>query len=302
MTKSRMLRSRSPARVALRRGARLAEQPLEHRARIDLHRQRRRRRAPGDRVGVGAAVSGRARADVAGEVLRRQFERREGRVLTDLRGHDLIDRDAGENVLGLRALRSHTGEPPCRADRVIATRRGRPDQVRDHHDRVAEWFERLQRRRELESRSDAGRRPRFHDRAVGNEHRPEACARLRRRLRERGDRRHHRVEQRQRDRGADSAQERSPRQMRSWSRYSTHVTIKEIPCNASRWAVIGIGPEFLLFTFIRNGSLLTMASTTAENRYLFAAAMIAQPSEPWACPDTSIHARAHRSSFFRPSS
>ena len=73
-----------PSRGALRRAAGLAEQPLEHRARIDLHRQRRRRRAPRDRVGVGAAVSRRARADVAGEVLGGELERRKRRVLPDL--------------------------------------------------------------------------------------------------------------------------------------------------------------------------------------------------------------------------
>ena len=62
--KSRMLRSCLEPRQPRRRigAVAAAEQPLEHRARVVLHRQRRRRRAPGDRVGVRAAVAGVARA------------------------------------------------------------------------------------------------------------------------------------------------------------------------------------------------------------------------------------------------
>ena len=59
--KSSMLRSvrmprqpRSPCRAA-------AEHPLEHDARVDLHRQRRRRRLPVERVHVRAAVARRRR-------------------------------------------------------------------------------------------------------------------------------------------------------------------------------------------------------------------------------------------------
>ena len=62
LTESRMLLSAAcaPTRCAAR--ARPAEQPLEHHARVDLHRQRRRRRLPRDRVHVGAAVAARRSA------------------------------------------------------------------------------------------------------------------------------------------------------------------------------------------------------------------------------------------------
>ena len=68
------------------------------------------------RVHVGAAVAGVAAADVAGEVLGRQLERRERRVLADLLGDDLVDRDAGADVLGLGPLRRsrRSATPPTR--------------------------------------------------------------------------------------------------------------------------------------------------------------------------------------------
>ena len=97
-TKSRMLRSSRMRARALLGGVAAAEHPLEQDARVDLHRQRRRRRLPAQRVGVRAAVAGRARAEQRGEVLGGHLERRERRVLADLLGDDLIDRDAEPEV------------------------------------------------------------------------------------------------------------------------------------------------------------------------------------------------------------
>jgi hypothetical protein len=51
-----------------RRRAGVAEQALEHRTRVVLHRQRHRRCAPGDRVRVGAAQAARALAGIARSV------------------------------------------------------------------------------------------------------------------------------------------------------------------------------------------------------------------------------------------
>ena len=65
----------------------VAEQPLEHHARVDLRRQRLRRRRPRDRVGVGAAVAPVAVAEVAG-VLDAELQRRQDRVLPVLAGDD----------------------------------------------------------------------------------------------------------------------------------------------------------------------------------------------------------------------
>ena len=207
-----MLRSRRIPIGALSRVARFAEQALEDDARVDLHRERRRWRAPRDRVRVGAAVSGGARADVAGEVLGGQLQGRKWRVLPDLPRHDLIDRDARQDVLRLSALRADAREPAGRADGMVSARRRGPDEIRDHHEAVAKRLERLQDWRQLQAGSGVHRGPRFHDGAVRNEDGAEPRARRRRRLRQRGERRHHRIEQRQRHRRADAAKERATRQ------------------------------------------------------------------------------------------
>jgi hypothetical protein len=103
---------RSPVpRLPLRSSAWAPEHALEHDPGVDLHRQRRRRRAPGDRVRVRATESAGARADIAGEVGRGQLEGREGRVLADLFRDDLIDAGAGVNVFGFGPLRIDARQP-----------------------------------------------------------------------------------------------------------------------------------------------------------------------------------------------
>ncbi len=92
------------ARQALGRVAAIAEQSLENHARIDLHGQRLRGRAPGDRIHVSAAIADVADAHQSG-VLDAQFERRQRRVLADLLGRDLIDGGAGANVFAFGAQR-----------------------------------------------------------------------------------------------------------------------------------------------------------------------------------------------------
>ena len=71
VTASRMLRWVSMRRRRLVGGGAVSEHPIEHDARIDLHRHRRRRRAPGNRVHVGAAEPDVARSDQAAVVLDR---------------------------------------------------------------------------------------------------------------------------------------------------------------------------------------------------------------------------------------
>ena len=137
-------------RAALLGRARLAEQPFEHHARVDLHRQRRRRRAPADRVRVDAAEADRARADIAREVLRGQLQRRKRRVLADLLGDHLIDRGVGADVLRFGAFGVHAGQPSGRADGVIAGRRAGAGEIADHDQRIAESLERFEARRKIE--------------------------------------------------------------------------------------------------------------------------------------------------------
>ena len=134
----------------------VSEHPVEHDARIDLHRHRRRRRAPGNRVHVGAAEADVARSDQAAVVLDGQFERRQQRVLADFRRGDLIDRHAGVDVGAVGALGMNAVQKDGRAACVIAAvvagtlRAGHGvGQIADDHDLILVRLERRQDRREL---------------------------------------------------------------------------------------------------------------------------------------------------------
>ena len=81
----------------------VAEHALEHDLRIDLHRQRTRRRLPGNRIRVDAAVALTAVARVRARVLDGQLQRRQQRLLADPLRDDLIDRGARLDV-GTRRL------------------------------------------------------------------------------------------------------------------------------------------------------------------------------------------------------
>ena len=118
VTASRMLRSSCDAREPLGRAAALAEHPLEHLARIDLHRQRRRRRAPRERVHVDAAVVAVAGADQAGVILGRELQRRQRRVLADRCAAIWSAVTPAKASDALRRLRTHAAQPRRRAQRV----------------------------------------------------------------------------------------------------------------------------------------------------------------------------------------
>src|SRR5690606_21486011 len=83
---------------ALLGGVALAEQALEELARVELHRQWRRRRAKRYRRAVAAAVVAVAGA-AADRLLGRDLERWERRLLADVLRGDLIGRDAAERVV-----------------------------------------------------------------------------------------------------------------------------------------------------------------------------------------------------------
>ena len=89
------------ARLALLGGVAVAEEPLEDDLRIVLHRQRRVRALPGNRVAIRAAQSVAA---VEARLFDRQLERGQRRVLPDLLRDNLIDGDAE------RRLRAGFGE------------------------------------------------------------------------------------------------------------------------------------------------------------------------------------------------
>ena len=169
-----LLQPRAPL---LRRGAVAAEHPLEHDARVDLHRQRLRRRAPADRAHVRAEEIAGAAAEVARVILGRKLHRRERRALPDLLRDDLIDRrpELEHAALGReRAAQPHRG---ARRVAVLAV----VGQVGQHGDVLPERLERLEDRRELEVGALLRRRPLAHDRAVRHVDEAEARRRSRRR-------------------------------------------------------------------------------------------------------------------------
>ena len=191
-----------------------AEQPLEHGARVALARQRRALVAPGQRVGIHAAVTGIAGAErlVAVE---RQLEGRQLRFLAQVLRRDLIHRHAGPDI-GALGLLDVGGRQPRRArPRVTADAVTDGDvigQVTDHEQVVAKWLQRGEDRRHREVRPVALGQPERHRRAVRGIKHTQARRRLRRGARA-GERRHHAVQKRERHRGAESAQHRPPGQV-----------------------------------------------------------------------------------------
>ena len=103
------------------RRAALAEQPLEHDARVVLDRKRRRRRLPRHRVHVGAAVARLAlAAEHEIELRRDQLHRRQHGLLAELRRGNLIGRRAEADVGAFGLLRMHAAQPRGARARVLA--------------------------------------------------------------------------------------------------------------------------------------------------------------------------------------
>ncbi len=100
-------------------GFAIAEEALEDGARIDLHRIRRGGSAPGNGVGVGAAITGIAAAGEVG-LFEADFERAELRALAEFLRGDLVGGDAGVNVGAFGLLGMDAGEPGGARARVVA--------------------------------------------------------------------------------------------------------------------------------------------------------------------------------------
>ena len=212
-----------PVEPLFRRAA-FAEQPLEHDARVVLGRQRRRRRLPRHRVHVGAAV---ARFALAAEdeidFRRDQLHRRQHRVLAELRGRDLVGGRAVPDVRAFGVLRMDAGQPGGAGARVLAVAVAERfglllRQAADDRQPIAVRRERRQDRRQLEVRAGPFRRPvvdgcRSSRRRWARRRTPGGRSASAARLRCGGERRHHRVEQRQaRTVGAEPAEEGPPGQ------------------------------------------------------------------------------------------
>ena len=253
--------SRTHPLEPLPRRAGAAEHALEHDARIDLHRQRRGRPLPRDGVHVGAAVADVAGADKAGEVLGGDFERGERRILPDrLRDH-LVDGGLVADIHPLGLLGRDAGKPHRRRGRVPARRRIlRAIQAAHDTHLIAEALERLQDRRELEPRALRRRRPLRLNLAVRHVDRSEAPHRRSGGPRLRCHRRHHRVEQRERERDSHPSQERS-----AWQRAFADQHHGSPGLSDRRAAAVAAGTGTPL-ALIWNGTLLTTPSTTDVKR------------------------------------
>ena len=180
------------------------QQLLEHETRTALRRQRRRRRRPRECGAVRAAVSGIASA---GDRVRqdRELERRQRRIFLVLRGNDLIDRGTRPQIRPFGALDVGPGKPRRGAARVIAVPVAKAlgsaiVQAADDHHLLTIRLERAEDRRELEVGANRLRLPVVH---AGVVHRHpvrhvEESEALRRLGRHRRQRRHHRIQIRQR--------------------------------------------------------------------------------------------------------
>ena len=201
---------------ALRLGASLPEQPLEDDARVVLHRERRRRGAPREGVGVDAAIAVVAVADDEA-VLERQLQRRQRRLPADRGGGDLVGGGARPHVGALGPLRVDAVQPDGARPRMLAVavaprlRLPVVEAGRDDH-LVPHVRQRLEAAGERQRTALAGRGPLRHVRAVRDVDEAEPRRGLRGGLRQRGRGRNHRVEQRQGHGGAHPAQEGPPRQ------------------------------------------------------------------------------------------
>ena len=195
---------------------RVAEHPFEHRARVDLDRQRRRLRSPRQGVAVRAAVARVARTEEVTRITA-ELERRELRLRSHVLRHDLIHRDACPDIGTLGFLRMHTGQVARgRACVVPGAFSGQRicrlvHQSAQHEQVIVERRQRRQRRRQVESGAFDGRRPPVHDDAVRDVDGRQSWRRAGGRCPDWAERRHHGVEERQRHRGAEPPKHRAPR-------------------------------------------------------------------------------------------
>ncbi len=198
----------------------VAKQAIENHARVDFHGERRGGRAPRNGVGVGAAEADVARADQARHVLGRQFERRQRRVLADVRGGNLIHCGARANVLafgalGMDAVQEDRGGSSMVATAIAGTLRASQlmREIADHHHLVAEGLQRHQGARKLEVGAFGRGSPVAHHPAMRNIQIAQTDARIRGGLRKQGLRRDHRVEKWQGQGDTHAAQKRAAGKM-----------------------------------------------------------------------------------------
>src|SRR5579871_5232292 len=147
-----------------------------------FHRQGHRGRLPRDCVGVSAAVAGAA---VEAVLLDSDFHGWERRILSELFGHDLINRDAYVDtfLLWMGAAEKNSGGAGMVGARIAADAGGlRMRQVAYYDQAISIFLQRLQNLGELEAFALLRGRPLVHCGAVRDIDASEPSAGIRRRL------------------------------------------------------------------------------------------------------------------------
>lgn len=190
------------------------EQTLEDHARVPLHGILGRRRSPGHGRRVETAEIVLAAADVR-RPLRGQLERLEHGFLPQHACRDLIGDGRAANVRALRWLRQGTGQVRGGGADMHAS----PDAFRrfviaqpgEHGHVILMGRHGRHRRRQREPRPFRLRRPIGHRDAIGDVEEAQARHRSGGGSRSRRERRHHRIEERQRECDPCAQKDRSPR-------------------------------------------------------------------------------------------
>ena len=193
-----------------------AEHPLEQDPRIVFHRQRRRRPAPRDRVRIGAAEPDVARARRGRGLRSPPRARRAGSrwpsdcaiswsIDTPASTAEVSDRFGGMSVRNRVEARACTPAPVAAAGGGLLAS---PDSTVSFSRNGSSGFIVAGNRKPAPS---CGGCPLLHHHAVRHVDDAEAERAAGRRLRGGGERRHHAVEKRQRQRGAQAAQDGAPR-------------------------------------------------------------------------------------------
>jgi hypothetical protein len=196
------------ARAALGAPA-VSEELFEHRPRVVFHRQRLRRALPRDGVRIGTAQDAGAGAGVRRHV-HGELERGNLRLLRELPGQQLVDRDIRDDLDLVASSTRGAGQERARRSGVdVVPVRLQP---RDDEHPLPVGLQRFENRRQFEGAPVTLRRPVLHRHAVRDVEGLEAVRRAAGgdgAPRERG---HHRVEKRQRERGANPSEDRAARE------------------------------------------------------------------------------------------
>ena len=227
-----------------------------------------RRRLVAPRNGIHVETVARVASTLRGRV-DGELERAHGRARAEHIRGELVSRRRELHLdAGLRSIVSvHTREPGGRRARMVARAVAevvglRVVETADDREVLAQRRERPQHGRKLELRARPGRLEGLVDDAVTDvdEAEPRCPGRA-----VGGERRHHRVEQRQRERGSGAAQEGSTRQRllaQERARFERHGSP---PAVSTVGAAATVAAAAARPALIWNGTLATTPSTIAEN-------------------------------------